>query len=539
MERSRLFALLAALLALPWQAGGQQTTEDTEDTQGPPIGLAAFREVIASGRYLVGPGDQFLIYVTGMALPAKSRVMAEGGLFIPGVGLVPVGGLRLRDAHAAIDSAFRQAVTIGDIDVELSKPRSIPVPVLGLVSKPGILIGTGVDRVSAILQRAGGTLGSNRDIRLIRTTSQSPDELARLSADLETGDYSSLKGFESVRIDLDMYSATGRLGLNPFIEDGDIIFVPGKRGQITAVAAVMRPGAFEFVEGDRLSDLLELALGPAPNHDPDNVLLFRYGDDLTQMYTMPLDIAGILRRDPVADLPLRDGDWLVLRRIPRYHEPSTVTVLGEFVYPGEYVVDVDGTPLSKVIEGAGGLTKDASLQRARVIRREEEDEDKNFLRIESVPVADRTDDEDQYFIMKSVERSGRLVVDFTALYQGDVTQDIQLLPGDAILVPRLQQIVKVSGSADPGAVVYHPEYGVEDYIAGAGGPGWRASDEIRVIKARTGEMERAADIERIDPGDRVWIKEKPRRDHWSIFTQVTTVIGQAATLVLLYVSLTN
>ncbi len=205
----------------------------------------------------------------------------------------------------------------------------------------------------------------------------------------------------------------------------------------------------------------------------------------------------------------------------------------------EIVVDVDGTPLSKVIEGAGGLTKDASLQRGRVIRREEEEEDLNFARIATIPVADRTDDEDQYFIMKSIERPGRVVVDFTALYQGDVTQDIQLLPGDAILVPRLQQSVKVSGSADPGAVIYHPEYGVEDYIAGAGGPGWRASDEIRVIKARTGEMESAADTERIDPGDRIWIKEEPRRDHWAIFTQVTTVIGQAATLVLLYVSLTN
>ena len=162
------------------------------------------------------------------------------------------------------------------------------------------------------------------------------------------------------------------------------------------------------------------------------------------------------------------------------------------------------------------------------------------LRIGSVPVADRTDDEDQYFIMKSVERSGRLVVDFTALYQGDVTQDIQLLPGDAILVPRLQQMVKVSGSAaNPGAVIYHPGDGVEDYIAGAGGPGWRASDEIRVIKARTGEMESAADNERIDPGDRIWIKEKPVRDYWSKFTQATAVIGQAATLVLLYVSITK
>lgn len=555
MKRSRLLAHLAVVLALPWLAGaqGQEGTEQDVQAQGEPspIGLAAFREVLASGRYLVGPGDEFLIYVTGMESPVKSDVLAEGGLFIPMVGLVPVGGLRLGDAHAAIEKAFRQAVKIGDIDVELSKLRSIPVPVVGLVSNPDIWPGSGVERVSAIIRKAEGILkaGSSRDIRLIRTAFRDPAELAHLSALVEVGDYSAAEAFESVHVDLEMFEVTGISRYNPFIEDGDIIVVPGKGDLMAARSGVVRPGFYEFVEGDRISDLLELALGPAPNHDPDHVLLFRYGDDLAQMVAMPVDLEGVLRRDPVADLRIQPGDWLILREIPAYLVESTVTVVGEVLYPGQYVVDKDGTPLTKVIEDAGGFTEDASLAEARVVRpglepasqEEQEEEDPMFARIESIPVVDRTEDEDQYFIMRSNERPGRLVVDFVALYEeGATTEDIRLLPGDVIKVPRLQQTVKVSGSAsNPGAVIYDPEYGVADYIERAGGPGWRASDDVRVIKARTGEIERAGATERIDPGDRIWIKEKPVRDYWSIFTQAMTVIAEASTLVLLYVTITR
>ena len=548
MKRSRVFVWLAAILALPLQAAGQGSFEVEAAGDRPLIGLAVFREVLASGRYLVGPGDEFLIYLTGMAVPAKSKVLAEGGLFIPGVGIVPVGGQRLGDVHAIIERAFRKVVKIGEIEVELSEPRLIPVPVVGLVMNPGIWPGSGVERVSAIIDKAGGAVGSSRDIRLIRTDSRDPAELARLTARLEDGDDSILEGFESggfesVRVDLEMYKATGDLSHNPFIEDGDIIFVPGKSGQVAVLAAVVRGGVYEFVEGDRFSDLLQLALGVAPNYDPDNVVLFRYGDDLAQMIESPVDIEGVLRRDPEADRPLQSGDWLVVRGIPRYHQSSTVTIVGEVVYGGEYVVDKDGTALTKVIEGAGGFTADASLAEARVIRPgiAASDGDPMFSRVAGIPVSDRTEDEDQYYIMKSNERPGRLVVDFVSLFEGgNISEDIQLLPGDAIRVPRLQQTVMVSGSAaDPGAVIYHPEYGVEDYIGRAGGLGWRASDEIRVIKARTGEMESAADTEQIDPGDRIWIKQKPVRDYWSIFTQTMAVIGQATTLVLLYMTITK
>ena len=58
-----------------------------------------------------------------------------------------------------------------------------------------------------------------------------------------------------------------------------------------------------------------------------------------------------------------------------------------------------------------------------------------------------------------------------------------------------------------------------------------------MIKARTGEMISAKDVASLDPGDRIWIKEKPVRDYWSIFTQAMEVVGQVSTLVLLYATL--
>ena len=48
-----------------------------------------------------------------------------------------------------------------------------------------------------------------------------------------------------------------------------------------------------------------------------------------------------------------------------------------------------------------------------------------------------------------------------------------------------------ASAASPGAVIYNPEFSVYDYIEQAGGFGWRATKDARVIKASTGEIQRA------------------------------------------------
>ena len=511
----------------------------------PLIGMEAYREVLASGTYLVGPGDEFLIFATGMEKPIETAVLSEGGLFIPIIGIVHVGGLRLREAHMAISAAFRKTSKVGEIQAELSKLRRFPISIVGVVGIPGIRYSSGVERVSEVIGKAGGLQGisSRRNIRLIKTAALEPSAVAQIKTLVSRGDLEALVRLESQRVDLSLFNATGISAYNPFVEDGDIVVVPAQMGEVGALEAVQRPNFYEFVEGDRLSDLMTLALGVAANYDERNVYLFRFGADMKAMRQTRVDIAAFLRGEQQADFKLRAGDWLVVKGLTGYHGRNTVQIAGEVAYPGYYVVE-EGRTLSDAIALAGEFTEEAALPEARVVRQrfvEQAVHDPEYERISSIPPADRTEDDDQYFIMKTREKRGQMVVDFVALFkEGDSLQDIELLPGDVIVVPKQQQTVMVSGAAaNPGSVIFDPEYSVWDYIDRAGGYGWRAAKDVRVIKARTGQIKRAENVRTIDPGDRIWIKEKPVRNYWVLFTQSMAVIGQVTTVALLYVTITK
>jgi protein involved in polysaccharide export with SLBB domain len=554
--------VLSAILLAAWPLEGQLKKEEEEEKtvielkQPPPvrkaeqeealIGMEAYREVLASGQYLIGPGDEFLVHVPGMDQAQYMRVLAEGGIFIPQVGKVQVGGLRLKEARQRVEESFNGAVRVGKLTFELSRPRFFPVPVLGMVQEPGLKGASGVERISEVIAKAGPPLpsASTRNIQLFKTGSLDPGAREHIRAMIASGKFQTLEGVGVSRVDLALYQITGESAFNPFVEDGDIVVVPPQTGQSGALGAVQRPGFYELVKGDRLSDLLTLGMGPAPNYDPDNVVLFRFNPDMVTRVAIPIDLRRVLEGDPQANMSLQPDDWLNLREISGYHQKSEVRVVGEVVYPGYYVVGQEGIALREVIEQAGGFTENASLVEARIVRQQilgEASVDPELERIRTVPVADRTEDENQYFIMKTRERIGQMVVDFVDLFErGDETQNIRLLPGDVIVVPSQPRTVTVSGAvARPGAVVYDEAYSVWDYIERSGGYGWRASKDVRVIKARTGEIKRARDAGQIQPGDRIWVKEKPVRDYWALFTQGMGVIGQVSTVVLLYATLTK
>lgn len=489
------------------------------------IGMEAYQEVLLSGRYRVGPGDKFLLFASGMESPLEVLVLAEGGLFLPKVGRVQVGGLRLQEARQAIHDAFAMNVRVGRIDVELSKPRQFPVSVVGLVRRPGIVLSSGVERISEVLQRAGGLLenASQRNIMLLRM-----DSLTSVEANKR-------------RVDLTLYDVTGGSRYNPFVEDGDVLIVPSRQYVLRAMESVRRPDTYEFVEGDRLSTLATMAMGPSARYDPDNVIVFRYADGGTRQEYLKVDLDAALSGDETADIPLEPGDWLVPRALPEFQREATVRVVGEVQNPGFYVVGLGGKPLRQVIEETGGFTEAASLPKARVVRRIDSNEqgDPEFDRILSIPPAAWNEDERQYFNMRSREKRGQMVVDFVTLFDdADEEQNILLRPGDLIVIPASQRTVLVSGqAASPGAVPYVEGYTVADYIKRAGGFGWRSSKDVRVIKARTGEVRKADEVERIDPGDNIWIKEQPVRDYWALFTQSMQVAGQVATVLLVFVTI--
>jgi len=507
------------------------------------IGLEAYREVLESGKYLVGPGDGFLIYSPGMVTPYYGLVLAEGGLFIPQVGIVKVGGLNLRQTRVVVEEAFAGVFKQGDIDIELSRPRTFTVTIIGAVADPGLKLATGIERVSELISRVGG-MGSStrRNIRLIKRDSVDVLVEAQIKEMFRKGDIRELAEI-SQRIDLNYYGLTGDSRYNPFVEDSDFIVVPRSEGKVTVQGAVQNPGSFEFVRGDRISDMLVFAQGIAPNIDLDHVELFRYREDNKNMDELSVDLRGVLAKDPAADLALQSGDILVLRVVKGFRGQSTVTITGEVHHPGAYVISQEGTSLRDLVAKAGGFTKEASLSEVRIIRPPSYVEltDLEFERISAIPVGDRKEEDDQYFIMKTRERRGEMIVDVESLYyKEEDSENITLEPGDVIHIPPVRRIVHVSGqAADPGMVLYDSTFTVLDYINKAGGPGWRASKDVLVIKARTGERKRIADVERVEPGDRIWIKETPERDFWLLFTQTMGVVGQVSTVILLFVTLTK
>jgi len=132
-------------------------------------------------------------------------------------------------------------------------------------------------------------------------------------------------------------------------------------------------------------------------------------------------------------------------------------------------------------------------------------------------------------------------VDWDRLFtQGDERHNIPLLPGDELHVPRLSDVIIISGAVgQPGSVIYDSTFTVQDYIDRAGGLGWRASKDVRLIKGLSGEVKRVKDGVMIQAGDRIWVKELPERNYWMIFSQAMGIIGQVSTVVLLYASLTG
>jgi hypothetical protein len=126
-------------------------------------------------------------------------------------------------------------------------------------------------------------------------------------------------------------------------------------------------------------------------------------------------------------------------------------------------------------------------------------------------------------------------VDFVDLFVNDnLNENITLNKNDIIKIPEKKNYIIMLGQLNmPGKIIFKPELSVNDYINLAGGFGWRAiEDEVRVIRAKTGEWLDAEDVEKLDPGDTIWVPEEPPGPKfWEVFMDGLTVVAQLAAIV--------
>jgi protein involved in polysaccharide export with SLBB domain len=498
---------------------------------------------VSGTSYRLGPGDGLTVAIWA---PEPVRydlaVNLEGKLLIPTVGELEVDGLLLQEAKERIRQAVLQRFHDVEVTVSLSRLRRFQVHVLGEVQRPGTYVGTAVDRVSAAVSWAGGLTEEASQRRIL----------------VVAGD--SIRA----RADLFLFLHRGNPQANPWLRDGDIIYVPFAKEHFSVKGAVNAPDDYEFLPGDRFSDALFYAGGLRADAFPDTIEIARYpgpnrppirfyavaGGELIPAEGVPPSalppILGVFRLEETGtrpgrtvDLPdfeLRANDIVFVRFIPEARIKKLVEVRGEVVYPGFYAIEEGRTRLSEVIQRAGGITPEAFLREATLVRRESiRMEDKEFERLKQIPPSEMTEDEYEYFKLRSRETPGLMVVDFEKLLlEGDRSQDILLRAGDLITIPATKNFVSVLGMVrDPGNILYEEGLSPQDYIAKAGGYAEKADKgKVRVIRAATGEWVPLDEAEEVEPGDTIWIPEKPERDYWQLFKDVMAVTTQIVTIYL-------
>lgn len=484
------------------------------------IGKIAYDAIIRSERYIVGPGDTFSIHIEAGEEPVTYPVLvgAEGKLVIPYVGAIQLAGLNLGESRRKIQDAVSDRLNRLDVQISLTRLRSFPVNVVGQVVHPGTYMVEGTEQVSELISQAGGLLkppdgrASHRNIQIQRLSERGkPMDTER-------------------RADLALWRLSGDIAHNPFLLDGDQIFVPALTDSVRISGAVYKPGSYEFIHGDRVSDLIALAGGLNGDAATASAELLRSFIEEEREEQLAVRLSRALAGDADANLPLRARDKLHVAIKER-----RVSVEGEVYFPGSYFIR-SGMTLKTLIRKAGGFTSQASLAQSIVVRRV--DYPKGIggpKQLQSVGPISLTDAQRTYMAMQKQQMSGRLPVDFVALFEKkDDTQDILLRDGDVVRIPRLVPSVAVNGYViTPGAIPYEPDLGVQDYIDRAGGLNEQAErGEIYVIQGSTGNWTKASRIQQVNPGDTIFVMGKKPVHGWRLFRETLVVLSQVAALVI-------
>ncbi|MBP7214650.1 MAG: SLBB domain-containing protein [Candidatus Kapabacteria bacterium] len=474
---------------------------------------------INANEYVVGPGDEFEISILiNEPILLYLKVSPEGSLLIPNTGIVQLKGDTLVNAYKKINEKLRRVYKTEDIGVQLSQIRQFKVIVSGSVLKSLSVAASPLDRVSEVIERAGGIAkdGGMRNISLIR----------------DSNVYS---------VDLLKFFLVGDKSANPYVEGGDQIIVPplSEKQKMGIYGEVGMPAEFEYVPGDSLSTLIRFGQGFLASSFLDSVEIARFETDGKTINRFYIDLnswKNILktREKLPGDIPLQVGDRVYVRIIPNWNKDQYVIISGEVKYPGKYAIVETKDKVADLIKRCGGFTENASIEDIEFIRQQESlKPDLEMERLARIPYTEMSQFESRYYQSRVREKRGVMSIDVKkAISDENSDQNITLYNKDSIIVPTKKNYINVQGRVNnPGNIVFNPNWTYMDYINQAGGFGYRADINETFIAKSKGEIFLAKDKNYIlEPGDVILVPPQKEVSFTEVFTQVVATVSQLMTI---------
>jgi protein involved in polysaccharide export with SLBB domain len=184
---------------------------------------------------------------------------------------------------------------------------------------------------------------------------------------------------------------------------------------ITISGDVNKPATLRFDNTISIKDLIKIAGGLTISSDPQYVEVFRLGFDVGKAPSRTLIKVDLNKdQEPASgSFNLQPFDIVVIRKTPEFGLQEAVTITGEVVKQGPFVLESKKYHFSDLIEAAGGFNAVADVYNTSLIRYSE---DKGLIA----------------FNAEEAMKSKR-----------DLQKDPILLAGDYIVVPRQDNIVTI------------------------------------------------------------------------------------------------
>lgn len=392
----------------------------------------------------------------------------------------------------------------------------------GAVYRPGIYeLGNEIGTVKQLIEKAEGLKGDAFTNRALITREREDLTLELLPVDIKAILAGTAPDVKLVR--------------------NDILYIPSihdlkDRGDITVGGEVARPGTFVFTENTTLEDAIMLAGGLLESASTVKIEVSRriknsssteQTDKIGKVYSFAFKDGYVL--DGESGFLLEPYDRVFVRRSPGYVTQSSVSISGEVVFPGTYILTHKEERLSDLVNKAGGINTWAYVKGARLLRRMNAEE---YARLAAAgEVLENINDN---IDVSDIDRSRVYSVGIdlvAALAKPGCDADLVLREDDMLIIPEYINTVKISGNVMyPNVVTYDSSMTVKDYVQMAGGYGFRTKKSKSYVIYLNGTVKSARKWSKnvVEPGCEIVIPKKAEKE--SNLENILSISTTAASL---------
>ncbi|MCH5238730.1 MAG: SLBB domain-containing protein [Muribaculaceae bacterium] len=315
------------------------------------------------------------------------------------------------------------------------------------------------------------------------------------------------------------------------------------RGVLTIEGQVAFPGEYPYAENTILEDLILEAGGLLEGASTARVDIARrivdpaateQTEQLAKIYSVSIDQS--LKVGSGVNFMLQPYDVVHVRQSPGYEPQASVSVNGEVLFAGDYVLEKRNERVSDLIRRAGGVLDAAYVKGAHLERKLSEDEYESRKETLRLAMAQSQQGGGDSIALSKIEVADTYNVGIDlekALKNPGSHYDLVLVEGDKLYIPQLQSTVKISGDVMfPNSVVYEPGKKLSYYIEQAGGYGERAKKGKAFIVYLNGTVAKAKRSSIIEPGCQIIVPSKAANSgvNWTQVMALASSFTSVATL---------